>query len=70
MTCPKCGAQNMQREKPIYFNRDNREGKFIFLEEVYHCRICGKELFVNKNLKMRKLKYIKGQSITGGYENL
>jgi len=68
--CPKCGSHYMEREQPIFFNNDNREGEFIFLEEVYSCCICGKVLFIHKNLKLPKLKYVKGQSITGGYEDL
>ncbi|MDX1764841.1 MAG: hypothetical protein R3231_11010 [bacterium] len=70
VTCPKCGSRNMEREQPVFFNNDNCEGTFLFLEEIYHCRICGKVLFVNKKLKLPKLRYVKGQSITGGYEDL
>jgi hypothetical protein len=70
MNCPKCGSAKMSRDKPIYFNKSNQEGGFLFIEEVYRCRICAKVLFKHGNLKTSKKKYIKGQVITGGYENL
>lgn len=70
MNCPKCGAAKMFRDKPIYFNKDNREGEFLFHEEIYQCQICGKVVFVNKKWKVPKRRFVKGQVITGGYEKL
>jgi len=70
MNCPKCGSAKMSLDKPVYFNRDNQEGDFLFLEELRRCQICGKVVFVKKNLKTSKKRFIKGQVITGGYENL
>lgn len=70
MNCPKCGSTKMSRDKPIYFNKDNQEGDFLFLEDLYRCRICGKVLFLSKKVSFPKKKFIKGQVITGGYENL
>lgn len=70
MNCPKCGSAKMSQDKPIYFNHDNREGDFLFLEEIYRCQICGKVVFANKNLRSTKKRFIKGQVITGGYDNL
>ncbi len=70
MICPKCGAAKMTHDKPVYFNRDNNEGDFLYQEEIYRCQICGKVEFVHKDLKVTAKKFIKGQVITGGYENL
>jgi len=57
-------------DKPVYFNGDNHEGDFLYAEEIRRCRICGKVVFAKKNLKKSRKKFIKGQVITGGYENL
>ena len=70
MICPKCGAPKMTRDKPVYFNRDNREGDTLFQEEILRCRICGKVVFANKVPPPSKKRFIKGQVITGGYEDL
>ncbi|MEK6777034.1 MAG: hypothetical protein AABY87_09160 [bacterium] len=70
MNCPKCGAAKMSMDKPVYFNRDNQEGDFLYSEELRRCRICGKVVFIKKNLKKTRMKFVKGQVITGGYENL
>lgn len=70
MICPKCGAKQMDWDKPIYFNKDNREGDFLYREETYHCRICGKVVFVNENVRITPKRFVKGQVITTGYENL
>ncbi len=67
--CPKCNAP-MFIDKPIYFNRDNCEGDFLFREEIYKCRICGKVEFAHKNMKCAPKRFVKGQIITGGYEEL
>lgn len=70
MNCPKCGAKRMSADQPVYFNRDNREGSFLFRETVYRCNICGKMLFMKNGFKPSKKLFVKGQVITGGYEDL
>jgi len=60
----------MSVDQPVYFNKDNREGGFLYQEKVYRCRLCGKMLFVHKDLKRSEKKFIRGQVITGGYEDL
>jgi uncharacterized Zn finger protein len=70
MTCPKCGAQKMVRDDPIYFNNRNHEGDSLFFEEIYRCQICGKVVFFNKKLDLPAKQFIKGQVITRGYESL
>ncbi len=70
MDCPKCGARKMSVDQPVYFNKDNQEGGFLYQEKIYRCRLCGKMLFVHGNLQRSKKKFIKGQVITGGYEDL
>lgn len=70
MICPKCGAGKMSRDKPIYFNRDNREGDSLYLEDIYRCPLCGKVLFLHMKTRFPKKRFVKGQVITGGYDNL
>ncbi len=70
MNCPKCGAHKMSLDKPVYFNKDNREGDALYLEEEYRCQTCGKVVFVNRDSEHPKKKFIKGQVITGGFEDL
>jgi len=70
MNCPKCGAQKMSVDRPVYFNRDNQKGSFLYQETVYRCSICGKMMFVHHGYKPGKKKFIKGQIITGGYDEL
>jgi uncharacterized Zn finger protein len=70
MECPKCGARNMSVDQPVYFNKDNQEGGYLYQETVYRCRICGKMTFLPGKVKASKKKFVKGQVITGGYENL
>jgi hypothetical protein len=60
----------MSLDKPVYFNQANKEGGGLYLEKIYKCRICGKIEFVHKNYKAPKKKFIRGQIITGGYEDL
>ena len=70
MNCPKCGAQKMNRDKPVYYNKENREGDFLYCEEIYACHLCGKVIFVHRDFKITEKKFINGQVITQGYENL
>lgn len=70
MNCPKCGSAKMSRDKPVYFNKDNLEGDFLYLEDIFRCQICGKVVFGSRNLRTSKKRFVKGQVITGGYEDL
>ena len=70
MICPKCGAYKMSRDKPVYFNKDNLEGDSLYFGEEYRCQTCGKVVFVEQNIEHPKKKFIRGQVITGGYEDL
>ncbi len=70
MICPKCGSSNMCLDKPVYFNQTNNEGGILYFERIYKCRICGKVEYIHKDFEAPKKKFIKGQIITGGYENL
>jgi hypothetical protein len=68
--CPKCGASKMQRDKPVYFNQQNREGGFLYREEIYHCRICGKVIFVHPDIRVEPKKFVYGQVCNGNGESL
>ena len=68
MNCPKCGAKEMSRDKPVYYNSDNHEGDYLFHEEIYQCHICGKVIFIHQDYKIEKKTFIKGQVITSGIE--
>ncbi len=70
MDCPKCGAKRMVRDKPIHFNGANQEGDFLYLEEIYWCHICGKVIFVNKDLQTTSNKFVRGQVVLTEYEDL
>jgi hypothetical protein len=70
LNCPKCGAVRMHRDKPVYFNRQNNEGGFLYLEEAYHCRICGKVIFVHPDIKLSPKKFVHGQVCNGDWESL
>lgn len=70
MRCPKCGAQRMMKDNPIYFNNDNHEGDALFFEDLYHCQICGKVVFLPNKIEMPPKRFVKGQIVTGGYDTL
>jgi len=68
MNCPKCGAGKMQWNRPVYFNRENNEGGFLYDGESYHCRICGKVVFLHRDIGFPEKRFIHGQVCNGTWE--
>lgn len=60
----------MLRDNPVYFNNDNHEGDWLYLEELYRCQICGQVVFLTRQVEMPRKRFIKDQIVTGGYDSI